>query len=876
MRFSFLIEQFYDCFFTRRLKTKNTLFKSTPALLILIGMLLASLSQIASAFPGTGAMAQCTSWLPDPPRACVMGDGTNLQVGVEYCNWYFCTGDDSKAVKNQCFNKPSDHSVECLTETKFGSCPAGYQVLNGNDQFINGPDCGCPEGTRFFADIPLCENITELPPNESPPNNPSDNGPNCDQPSCGEPINLGTGNMWHAERDFETATADGQLSLVRTYNSSPYNWDAGVVRTFGVRWTQVYDTILKIEPKQILEWPSRSKCFRREYTQIVWCQNWAPTPTTTALPESVSIVRSDGKKYYFNRSGTSWIGNLDVNDRITANYNSTNTAILGWTYISAKKQSKETFDANGILIAMASRAGLVQRLTYSDGNTNDSNLGRFPADAPLCAHSQPGVILPVGKLLCVTDNWGRQLQFEYDGKGRIKKIIDPSQLEYLYSYDGPSGGCPDSTVTSNPACTANNLTQVTYPNNSNRTYYYNEASQSGGGACPHQESINQGLGIHLNLLTGIVDENRVRYISWTYDCLGQALSSQLGNVAHKVEVLYQPVASDGQFRSFTTTVSGTSDSPQITFTRFDYQLIEGRPKNTGISQACAECDKVALRTYDGNGNTTSRTDFNGNVVMYQYDLVRNLETRRIEASGTSQARIISTSWHPTYRLPLQIAGPQKRVTYTYDTNGNELTRTQQATTDVTGAAGFAAVVTGPARTWTQTYNTVGQVLTVTGPRADIVEKTTYTYDASGNLSTILNAVGHLITLSNYDANGRACLITDSNGATTTLGYTARGWLDTRTISAGSVVETTHYDYDGVGQIKHVTLPDGATIDYSYDDAHRLTDITDKLGNSIHYTLDNMDNRIKEEIKDTNGTLSRQVSRIYDGLNRLQQVTGGQQ
>ncbi len=74
----------------------------------------------------------------------------------------------------------------------------------------------------------------------------------------------------------------------------------------------------------------------------------------------------------------------------------------------------------------------------------------------------------------------------------------------------------------------------------------------------------------------------------------------------------------------------------------------------------------------------------------------------------------------------------------------------------------------------------------------------------------------------------------------------------------------------------VTLPDNRKISYTYDDAHRLTDISDSHQNSIHYELDNMGNRIHETIKGSGGDISRQTSRVFDALNRLQQVTGGAQ
>ena len=47
-------------------------------------------------------------------------------------------------------------------------------------------------------------------------------------------------------------------------------------------------------------------------------------------------------------------------------------------------------------------------------------------------------------------------------------------------------------------------------------------------------------------------------------------------------------------------------------------------------------------------------------------------------------------------------------------------------------------------------------------------------------------------------------------------------------------------------------------------------------NTVTYTLDNMGNRIGEQLKDPSGALARNVTRIYDALNRLQTVTGAAQ
>jgi len=54
-----------------------------------------------------------------------------------------------------------------------------------------------------------------------------------------------------------------------------------------------------------------------------------------------------------------------------------------------------------------------------------------------------------------------------------------------------------------------------------------------------------------------------------------------------------------------------------------------------------------------------------------------------------------------------VSAPLLRTTMEFDTNGNVLTRTIQATTDANGSQGFNAALTGNARTWTYTYNSFG-------------------------------------------------------------------------------------------------------------------------------------------------------------------------
>ncbi len=147
----------------------------------------------------------------------------------------------------------------------------------------------------------------------------------------------------------------------------------------------------------------------------------------------------------------------------------------------------------------------------------------------------------------------------------------------------------------------------------------------------------------------------------------------------------------------------------------------------------------------------------------------------------------------------------------------------------------------------------------------------------GDLQSITNAAGHTTHFDLYDRAGRLLKATDPKGVVTDISYTPRGWTNSVTVTPpGGTARLTSYAYDDAGQLTVVTTPDGASLSYAYDDAHRLTGVTDAKGNSVNYTLDNTGKRIAEDIKDPNGILQRNISRSFDALNRLQQVTGATQ
>lgn len=451
------------------------------------------------------------------------------------------------------------------------------------------------------------------------------------------------------------------------------------------------------------------------------------------------------------------------------------------------------------------------------------------------------------QLITVTDSFGRSLALTYNGtsgtSSTLATMTDSAGNLFTYQYYGSGLGAESGL-----------LETVTYPGPTLgsstgapvRTYEYTQPNAPYGGY----------------FLSGILDESGVNYATWTYTAGGLANRSYHGSYQDSYSLQF---ASNGYGYpgTGTTVTDGNGRSDAYTFS-----IINGVPKYTSIK---TNNGFTSYATYDLNGNFTSKTDPLGNLTDYSID-VRGLEESRTQAVGTSSARTITTQWHPTLHLPTQrsvyVGGsatgtPVSITSWTYDGSGNLQQKTiLDPTADVS-------------RIWMYTYDSYGHVLTAQGPRTDVTDITTYTYNncttgyGCGQVATVTNSLGQVTTYGSYNADGYPLTITDPNGVTTTLTYDPQNRLASRS-TAG---ETTTLVYYPTGLLHTITLPDGAALTYGYDTAHRLTQVSDSLGNKITYTLDTMGNRKAENYYDPTNVLDKTINRTFDSLSRLATTIG---
>ncbi|WP_162932249.1 RHS repeat protein [Solimonas sp. K1W22B-7] len=424
---------------------------------------------------------------------------------------------------------------------------------------------------------------------------------------------------------------------------------------------------------------------------------------------------------------------------------------------------------------------------------------------------------------------GRVYQIAYDASQHALEFVDPAGNHTTYAWDSlgrlESVTYPDDT----PLVTTDNPV---------RQYLYEDSSFP-------------------QALTGIIDENGDRYATYAYDSSGRTVLSEHAGGAQRFTFDY--------LTGTTTRIREYFDATRYTESLMSFAAIADKPlRVTSLAyNSCPDCglsSNTESYTYDSNGYLKTKVDKRGITTQYTFDATYGVETSRIEAQGTAQARYVETSWTTSGPLRSSAAADVVSGSYYYRFY-NSYNSSGQITSNQDHASSSRQTDYG--------YDTSQRLITVNGPRTDVWDVTTLAYDSHSNVSQITNPLGHITQITHYDASGRPLRIVDPNGIITLLTYDARGKLLTRS-TAG---ETIGFEYDKAGQLKKVTTPHGAWLSYTYDAAHRLTGIADQDGNRIAYTLDWAGNRTAEEVYDPGNTLRRSQTRVYDGLSRLKEVQG---
>lgn len=170
------------------------------------------------------------------------------------------------------------------------------------------------------------------------------------------------------------------------------------------------------------------------------------------------------------------------------------------------------------------------------------------------------------------------------------------------------------------------------------------------------------------------------------------------------------------------------------------------------------------------------------------------------------------------------------------------------------------------------------------------KKESYEYDLNGNLVTVKNNSGKVVTSYSYDAVNN-CTKKTVDGKTTTYEYNKNDYQTAMSTASGTIsyvrdeldriIETNYengktvkYSYDNDGNKTGITYTDGKKVSYTYDGNKNVTEVADG-DKKTEYTYDSDNNRItktegkvtQESTYDIYGNVLT-VSRKENGTSKL--------
>jgi len=389
-----------------------------------------------------------------------------------------------------------------------------------------------------------------------------------------------------------------------------------------------------------------------------------------------------------------------------------------------------------------------------------------------------------GKHLKTIDTYTQKTltTFEYDKNDRFIKIKD--QFNNTIKIVRDTDGKPTQIVAPNGQITYlnidenNNLTTISYEDNSNYKFEYDEGSlmlkeiEPNGNSFEHIFDDNGRVVKVLDELGGIKE-----YVknSFFYN-----IKTALGNI--------QTIVMNG-INQETTTPSGK----KITTT---YQ-------DDGMTKIVKSC---------GIETTTE----------YKKDEVSGDDVVKKETIKLPSGKSLSVEIDRTYTYKED--NSTKTITIKETTNG-------KTTTTISDYENGITTATSPMGRVAKTYFNTDNLLPTKVEVANL-EPTLYEYDSKGRV--IETKTGDRVESISYDERGNIASITDANGKTTTMEYDLMGRVTKLTTPSNAVV---YYSYDKNGNMTILTTPNENDHKFTYNKVNKNTSYISATSKLTKYEYD---------------------------------------
>lgn len=555
--------------------------------------------------------------------------------------------------------------------------------------------------------------------------------------------------------------------------------------------------------------------------------NPAGQTTTYSYASGKYVPLLSGITDHWNRTLTSVV--YDAQDRTRSYTQAGETYTYTYNYNNVAAHTAKSDSSGNIWVYPFGTGGLVGESRPPGGGAATTDTF-WPNGLPQLHTDAAGI-----KTYLTYDARGNRLTATYDYQG-------PTAVEWRYAYDA---NFPDQLVSMKPYDPA---TGQIHPHWQGILLDYHPPGSAAPGALHHRYALeNDGTTAHLRVTYTYDVKGRVTKIAdplgnetdFTYDAAGNRITETLpanndGGTRPVTTYAYDPLGrvtsvtdAEGNVTAYTydvldrivtSTRPKPSPSSTLTFTTTTFhdeydaatQLLFERTvdMNGNVTKLGYDVYGQLLRSVDQDGNVTrmvytkglltERIDANSNSVTYAYDARRRLTTTTWP-DGTNEL----IAYHADDTVASRRDRAAQTVTYTYDRRKRLATKTYPN--------GGVITATYQGQKLVQVHDTF----------ASPAETHTFTYDAAFRETG--NSQGSRGTINKtYDAADREASMTIAGGPTATYGYYPDGSL--RTIVWSAVSGTFKYDYTLDGAIQAVTMPNGQTRTYAFDDQARTTQV----------------------------------------------------
>lgn len=250
-------------------------------------------------------------------------------------------------------------------------------------------------------------------------------------------------------------------------------------------------------------------------------------------------------------------------------------------------------------------------------------------------------------------------------------------------------------------------------------------------------------------------------------------------------------------------------------------------------------------------------------VSFTYDANGNMLTRTDALGHTT-----SFAWEPTFsRLTSVTDALGNQYKLIYDGSGNLTKFTDPRGNSVSlsrdGNGLITAIKDAVGNVTNLTYDTlVGDLSAATNP---LSQTTLFNHDAASRLSALQDPLSQTST-GVLNAGDEEANVTEGNGRNTQFGYDTAGFLTSYTDPNGNQTRLT---YDTAGRLSSIKDPLNRSSTYQYDVSNNVVNFTNRRGQTATYTYDSLNRLLSETYVDAT------VHRSYDAAGHLIQVVDSQ-